>query len=56
MMYLIPMDRIKALRQEMARRWGSAFSLRRFHDQFLSYGSVPVELIANEMERTAIDA
>ena len=56
MMYLIPMDRIKRLRQEMSRRWGSAFSLRRFHDQFLSYGSVPVELIATEMERTAADA
>jgi uncharacterized protein (DUF885 family) len=56
MMYLIPTDRIRTLRQEMARRWGSAFSLRRFHDQFLSYGSIPVALIASEMERTAIDA
>jgi uncharacterized protein (DUF885 family) len=51
MMYVIPTDRIQALRQEMTRRWGNAFSLRRFHDEFLSYGSVPVELIAGEMER-----
>ena len=53
MMYLLGADRIKQLRQEMAVQWGSAFSLRRFHDQFLSYGSVPVALIAEEMKRKA---
>jgi uncharacterized protein (DUF885 family) len=51
MMYLIGTDRIKDLRQEMERRWGNQFSLRRFHDQFLSYGSIPVALIAEEMEK-----
>ena len=51
MMYLVGTDRIKSLRQEMGRRWGSQFSLRRFHDQFLSYGSIPVALVALEMER-----
>ena len=51
MMYLIGTDRIKQLRAEMAQRWGSAFSLCRFHDEFLSYGSIPVALIAKEMER-----
>jgi uncharacterized protein (DUF885 family) len=51
MMYLLGTDRITQLRQEMARRWGSAFSLRRFQDHFLSYGSIPVALIAGEMER-----
>jgi uncharacterized protein (DUF885 family) len=56
MMYLIPTDRIRALRQEMAHRWGSAFSLRRFHDEFLSYGAIPVALIASEMERGSVDA
>jgi uncharacterized protein (DUF885 family) len=50
MMYLLGTDRIVQLRQEMARRWGSAFTLRRFHDQFLSYGSIPVALIAEQME------
>ncbi len=56
MMYLIGTDHIQSLRQEMARRWGSGFSLRRFHDQFLSYGSIPVALTASEMERKAVDA
>ncbi|MGD9048447.1 MAG: DUF885 domain-containing protein [Anaerolineae bacterium] len=56
MMYLIGTDRIKTLRREMARRWGRDFSLRRFHDQFLSYGSIPVALIAEEMEGEDNDA
>jgi uncharacterized protein (DUF885 family) len=50
MMYLVGTDQIHALRREMARLWGKAFSLRRFHDQFLSYGSIPVALIAKAME------
>lgn len=49
MMYLIPADRIKELRKEMSQRWGQEFSLRRFHDEFLSYGSIPVTLIAASM-------
>lgn len=56
MMYLLGTDRIIQLRQEMAQRWGKAFSLRRFHDRFLSYGSIPVSLIAQEMAREEADA
>jgi hypothetical protein len=56
MMYLIGSDRIKELRAEMTRRWGSRFSLRRFHDTFLAYGSLPVALIAHDMERNALNA
>lgn len=56
MMYLMGTDRIIQLRREMAQRWGNAFSLRRFHDRFLSYGSVPVTLIAQEMARKDADA
>lgn len=52
MMYLFGSDRIKNFREEMASRMGSAFNLQKFHDQFLSYGSVPVELVCKEMERT----
>lgn len=48
-MYLVGTDAIHALRKELARRDGPAFSLRSFHDEFLSYGSVPVSLIAEEM-------
>jgi uncharacterized protein (DUF885 family) len=51
MMYLIGMDRIRTLRNHLSSRLGSRFNLRQFHDKFLSYGSIPVELIASEMER-----
>lgn len=49
MIYLIGQDAIRDLRREMAARAGSAFNLRRFHDRFLSYGSIPVALIAAAM-------
>lgn len=47
--YLIGQEMIRDLRREMAARDGCAFNLRRFHDRFLSYGSIPVSLIAAEM-------
>jgi uncharacterized protein (DUF885 family) len=50
MMYLLGSDRIKRLRQQVKRRWGRDFTLRRFHDRFLSYGSIPVTLISAEFE------
>ncbi len=49
MIYLIGQDMIRDLRREMAAREGSAFNLRRFHDRFLSYGSIPVAMIAAAM-------
>jgi uncharacterized protein (DUF885 family) len=52
MMYLYGSDRIKRLRDEMASDLGGSFHLQQFHDQFLSYGSVPVELVCQEMKRT----
>ncbi|HET6781174.1 MAG TPA: DUF885 family protein, partial [bacterium] len=48
--YLCGTELIRQLRREMAAR-GRGFDLRRFHDKFLSYGSVPVALIAAEMRR-----
>ncbi len=51
-MYLYGCDRIRQLRQSLSERMGERFSLRSFHDTFLSYGSIPVELISSEMERT----
>lgn len=48
-MYLMGTDAIHDLRAEMARRQGADFSLRRFHDAFLVYGSVPVALVAEDM-------
>ena len=48
-MYLMGPDGIHDLRAEVARRAGGDFSLRRFHDAFLAYGSVPVALVADDM-------
>jgi len=49
MMYLIGQDAIHNLRRELAAREKAEFSLRRFHDRFLSHGAIPVSLIAHSM-------
>lgn len=49
MMYLVGTDMVHDLRRQVAAREGAAFSLRRFHDRFLSYGAIPVALIAEDM-------
>ena len=49
MMYLIGTDAIHDLRRTMTERTGADFSLRAFHDRFLSYGAIPVSLIAAAM-------
>jgi len=46
LMYWLGTDAIHLLRRERERVEGAAFSLRRFHDRLLSYGSIPVPLIA----------
>jgi len=55
-MYLMGTDAIHTLRQEIMAQMGPEFELRRFHDEFLSYGSVPVALVAEDMKRRAGDA
>ncbi len=50
MMYLYGSDRIRNFRQEMSARMGASFNLCNFHDQFLSFGSVPVELVCTAMK------
>lgn len=52
-MYLVGTDLIHALRRDLAARSDEAFSLRQFHDQFLSYGSVPVALVGKLMRQEA---
>jgi hypothetical protein len=49
LMYLVGTDAIRDLRGAVQAREGSAFSLRAFHDRFLSYGAIPVALIAEAM-------
>lgn len=48
-MYWLGTQGILDLREEMRARDGGGFSLRRFHDSFLSYGSIPVSMIARLM-------
>jgi uncharacterized protein (DUF885 family) len=40
---------ITALRDEMRARQGASFSVKRFNNQFLSYGSAPVRSIRELM-------
>jgi Bacterial protein of unknown function (DUF885) len=49
-MYWLGTDGLHKLRRERERIEGSWFSLRRFHDRFLSFGSIPVPLIAKVFE------
>lgn len=53
LIYLFGNDQIRALRHEIAAMEGDRFSLRRFHDRFLAFGSLPVALIADAMRREA---
>jgi uncharacterized protein (DUF885 family) len=56
-MYLLGWDAIWRLRRELESRAAAPLSLRAFHDRFLSFGSIPVSLIARAMlESTAIPA
>ena len=48
--YFSGYSEIFALREQLKARAG--FDLKRFHEQFLSYGSAPVRLIAAEMLKT----
>jgi uncharacterized protein (DUF885 family) len=34
-----------ALRAAVEQAWGDTFSLKRYHDQVLSYGSPPVRFV-----------
>jgi uncharacterized protein (DUF885 family) len=55
-MYLAGVDAIQRLRHERGVREGAAFSLQRFHDRLLSYGSVPVVRIAQALQEEEGDA
>jgi hypothetical protein len=48
-MYWLGTRGIHDLRSALQKTEGSRFSLRSFHDRFLSYGSIPVPLIASLM-------
>lgn len=50
-MYLFGRDAIYNLREELKSSVGARFNLRDFHDEFLSYGALPVTLICEDMKR-----
>jgi len=56
LMYLMGTEQIWRLRRDLEARQAGTFSLRRFHDQFLSHGSVPVARIAEAMRKEAFEA
>ena len=49
MSYAVGRQAIFDLRETIKRRRGAAFDLKRFHDELLSYGSIPIALIRNRM-------
>jgi uncharacterized protein (DUF885 family) len=49
MMYLIGTNAIHELRRRLQDPARSPFSAQSFHDRFLSYGAIPVSLIAASM-------
>jgi uncharacterized protein (DUF885 family) len=56
LIYLVGRDAILDLRADLQQQLGSRFSLREFHDRFLSFGSIPVALIAAAMREEVADA
>jgi len=48
-MYWLGTEGLHQLRRARERAEGAAFSPRRFHDRVLSYGSIPVPLVARLM-------
>jgi uncharacterized protein (DUF885 family) len=47
--YFTGYDEHRALRAEAQRRWGSGFTLRRYHDTVLSFGSPPARYVRSLM-------
>ena len=47
--YLVGKWQIERLLGRVRDREGTAFSLRRFHDRLLSYGSIPVSVVETLM-------
>ena len=52
-MYWLGTQAILDLRERLRGRLGPSFSLKRFHDELLGFGSVPVPLIARMMTEDA---
>jgi Bacterial protein of unknown function (DUF885) len=53
-MYLAGWDAIWRVRRELRAHEGPHFSLRAFHDRLLSFGSVPVSLVAEQLRQPVL--
>jgi hypothetical protein len=51
MSYLVGKLMILEMREQAKKTWGSKFNLKRFHDSFLSCGTIPQPLIERELFR-----
>ncbi len=49
LMYWFGTQGVHAIRRAVSQREGSAFTMRTFHDRFLSHGAIPVALIGRIM-------
>jgi len=49
--YFTGYTEIYDLREELKKKMGSNFNLKKFHEKFLSYGSAPVKYIKEMMEK-----
>lgn len=47
--YMMGREQILALRSACRDKWGEEFTLKRFHDELLSFGSIPVAMIRRQM-------
>ena len=51
LIYLYGCDTILRFREEVRAYKGKDFSIGRFHDDFLSYGSIPVSLVCSQLKQ-----
>jgi uncharacterized protein (DUF885 family) len=49
LLYTLGKLMVLKLREDWRREQGSAFSLKRFHDTFLSFGAAPIPLVRKMM-------
>jgi len=54
LMYWLGTQTILDLREERRRALGTSFELRKFHDELLSYGSVPTPLVSRVMRSSSL--
>jgi uncharacterized protein (DUF885 family) len=49
MTYMMGKMEILKLRDDFKKLRGKAFNLKKFHDQLLSYGTIPVRMVKERM-------